>query len=177
MAPITAPPLLNIRKASEAVCPKPLRRINSGSQVFKSRATRRRSSIRALKLGTSIRSRRAPRTPNGMMFSQGPVRATGRLRRRPRRCELARPGRAAPRRSSVPPRHTRGPVWTNGKARPGEAPYIECLQRKHRGTGCGCRPAGPENPLSCRRSRGDDELRAGVRRFASFTVAPDRYAG
>ena len=112
-----------------------------------------------------------------MMFSQGPVRATGRLRRRPRRCELARPGRAAPGRSSVPPRHTRGPVWTNGKARPGEAPYIECLQRKHRGTGCGCRGARPENPLSCRRSRGDDELRAGVRRFASFTVAPDRYAG
>ena len=28
------PPLLNIRKASDAVCPKPLRRINSGSQVF-----------------------------------------------------------------------------------------------------------------------------------------------
>ena len=34
VAAITAPPLLNIRKASEAVCPKPLRRINSGSQVF-----------------------------------------------------------------------------------------------------------------------------------------------
>ena len=87
-----------------------------------STATRRRSSIRAFQLGTSIRSRRAPRTPllNGMMFSQGPVRATGRLRRRPRRCELARPGRAAPRRSSVPPRHTRGPVWTNGQARPGK---------------------------------------------------------
>ena len=99
------PPLLNIRKASDAVCPKPLRRINSGSQVFNEYSNAEALINPSTKV---VFGPKSPRTRGPLLNKMMIPRSTTGHRTSSPPTSSVRVGAAGPRRrSSVPPRPER----------------------------------------------------------------------